>query len=70
MQRPTLPRCFLRRSSVACAEHYIPQWRGNTEVCINMVVMDVMIGSPVSSKNIMKTMMVDGEMTKPIDNVT
>ena len=63
------PRCILRCSSVACAKHYIPQWRCNTKVGIGVIVMDVMIGSPVSSKNIMKKMVVDGEMTQPIDNV-
>ena len=63
------PRCLLRCFSVARSKHYIPQWRYNTKVGIGVVVMDVMIGGPASSKNIMKTMVVDGEMTQPIDNV-
>jgi hypothetical protein len=60
---------ILRYSSVARAKHYIPQWRCNTKVGIGVLVMDVMIGSPVSSKNIMKTMVVDEEMAQPIGNV-
>ena len=54
---------------VACAKQLVPQWRGNTKVAIGVVVMDVMIGRPVSGKNIMKTVVVNGEMTQPIGNV-
>jgi hypothetical protein len=31
--------------------------------------MNMMIGGPFSNKNIMETMVVDGKMTQPIDNV-
>lgn len=62
-------RCLLRCSFVACSKHKIPQWRCNTKVGIGVVVMDVMIGSPVSSRTPMKKMVMDGEMTQPIDNV-
>ena len=68
MKEPA-PRCLPRCSSVACAKHYIPQWRCNTEVGLGVEVMDVVMGSPVSSRNIMKKMVVYGEMTQPIDNV-
>jgi len=65
-----LPARFLRRcSSVACAKHNIPQWGCDSEVGIGVVVMDVMIGGPVSSKDIMKTMVVDGEMAQSINNI-
>ena len=70
MQSYTLVRRPLACFFVACTEHYIPKWRGDTEVGVDMVVVDVMIGRPVSSKNSTKTVVVDCEMTQPIDNVT
>ena len=54
---------------IACAEQYIPQRCGNTKIGVGVIVMDMMIGRPVSGKSLLKTVVVDGEMAQPIDGI-
>ena len=55
--------------NIACAEQYVPQRCGNTKIGFGMIMMDVMNGRPISGKNLVKTVVVNGKMADPINGI-
>ena len=54
---------------ITCTDQYIHSGVVTPKLGSGVIVMDMMIGRPVSGKSLLKTVVVDGEMADPIDDI-